>query len=332
MYTKHDCPPDGGNPLRKPLGKTGISVSQIAFGGAPIGFPYGLGVKGESDLLQETDAIAILKQAFENGINFFDTAPNYGRSENLMGKAFKSIRHDVIIATKCPRILDDNGCIYSFKNLKSLITDSLEKSLFALQSDYVDILFLHDYECKNIVNNSDLIYILEDLKKRGCVRSVGISTYGPSDTEAVLCSAHWDVVQLAFNLMDQRELVNFKSLQTKGIGVVVRSALFKGILTDKVDTLHPALISVQNHRQRYFKFINENIKSLYELAIKFILSFDAVSTVLIGIDKADYLEKAIGIFSNSQISETTIKELCELAYPEPEFLNLPKWDKLGWLK
>ena len=62
---------------RSVLGNTGIEVSQIAFGGVEIGLPYGPGIHSEKDMLQETEAIALLLQALDKGVNFFDTARMY---------------------------------------------------------------------------------------------------------------------------------------------------------------------------------------------------------------------------------------------------------------
>ena len=79
--------------LYRLLGRTGIRVSEIAFGGVEIGIPYGIGVNNRSDMLSHTEAVKLLHAAVEGGINFFDTARLYGESEQIMGKAFHDRRH-----------------------------------------------------------------------------------------------------------------------------------------------------------------------------------------------------------------------------------------------
>ena len=77
------------------LGKTGIKVSEIAFGSVEIGMPYGIGIESKKDMLPEKNAIELLNIALDKGINFFDTARMYGDSEHILGKAFKERRKEI---------------------------------------------------------------------------------------------------------------------------------------------------------------------------------------------------------------------------------------------
>lgn len=81
------------------LGQTGIKVSEIAFGGVEIGIPYGIGVSIKTDMISESEAICLLHEAIDSGINIFDTARMYGASESIMGRAFKGRRDQVVICT-----------------------------------------------------------------------------------------------------------------------------------------------------------------------------------------------------------------------------------------
>ena len=70
-------------------------VSEIAFGCASIGAVYGINIRSLGDMLKDKDAVKLLNEALDNGINFFDTAPTYERSENIIGKAFGNRRSEV---------------------------------------------------------------------------------------------------------------------------------------------------------------------------------------------------------------------------------------------
>jgi aryl-alcohol dehydrogenase-like predicted oxidoreductase len=72
--------------------------------------------------------------------------------------------------------------------------------------------------------------------------------------------------------------------------------------------------------------------SLSDLATKFVLSFSDVSSVLVGIDKMEFLNKAVALASGEYLADDMIAKLKQLAYPDPEFLNLAMWDRQGWLK
>src|SRR5687768_14027413 len=110
---------------RRSLGKTGIQVSEVAFGGVEIGIPYGIGVESAADMISEAQAIKLLSASFDSGINFYDTARQYGQSESIIGKAFENKRDQVIIATKCKHFLSENGGIPGYFQLKKIIEASL---------------------------------------------------------------------------------------------------------------------------------------------------------------------------------------------------------------
>ena len=224
---------------QRALGRTGIKVSEISFGGVEIGIPYGIGVDSHDGMLGESEAIKLLHTALDNGINFFDTARMYGRSEGIIGKAFKDRRDEVVIG---------------------------------------------------------------------------------------------DVIQLSFNLMDQRQAELFPYAQQNNIGIMVRSVLLKGILSDRGRNLHPALKSVEEHRNAYDELLNKDVPILSALATKFALSFQEVSSVLIGIDRMQYLQNALTVADGKYLDQNAFAKARELCYPEPEFLDLRQWDKMGWLK
>jgi aryl-alcohol dehydrogenase-like predicted oxidoreductase len=312
------------------LGKTGIAVSEVAFGGVEIGVPYGIGVNSEADMLSRSDAVKLLHEALDKGINFFDTARLYGESESIMGEAFHDRRDKVAIATKCDIFTDTDGSIPSYQILKNRIETSLEKSLSLLKTDHVDIYMLHRADL-GILNNDDVKTIFDQLKQSGKVRSIGASTYTAIETKTAIDKG-WEVIQLAFNLMDQQQAANFDYAQEQGTGIVVRSVLMKGLLSDKGRDLHPELRAVEQHISKYRELLNDEITEISTLATKFALSFKQVSSVLVGIDRSEYLDAAIHSVNGNLLSETDLLKAKTLSYPDPSFLDLPKWDRMGWLK
>jgi aryl-alcohol dehydrogenase-like predicted oxidoreductase len=313
------------------LGNTGISVSEIAFGGVEIGIPYGIGVHDRSDMLSHSDAIKLLHAALDGGINLFDTARLYGESELIMGKAFQDRRDQVILSTKCKHFRNENGSIPPFNILKKTIEDSLHESLGLLRTDYADVFMLHQADLE-ILESEDVSRIFSDLKSSGIVRATGASTYTTDETRTAIESGAWDVVQLPFNLMDQRQQKLFSLAEEKGVALVIRSVLLKGLLSSKGRDLHPALKDVEEHVKKYSGLIKGNIPDLPTLAAKFALSFKEVTSVLVGIDRHEYLIKSLEAADGHYLSESMRSAAMDLEYPEPEFLDLPKWDRLGWLK
>ncbi len=315
------------------LGKTDIEVSKISFGTVALGLPYGIGVIDQSDMLAEDDAIALLRSALEKGVNFYDTALAYGRSEQLIGKAFADCRNKVVICSKSAHLYDPyvGQSLPPPAQIRQKLEDSFKQSLVTLQTDYIDVYMSH-IGTEEVIENDTVIDFYQQLKKKGYIRATGISVYTLQETIKAVETGVWDVIQLAFNLLEQTQLPAIELACDKGVGIVVRSVLFKGILTERGNNLHPALKPVWEHRQKYFAFLNDSVKSLSDLAIRFVLSVKGVSSILIGIDKPVYLESAMQTFSQGLLDDKIVEKLKTLAYPEPEFLNLPKWDRMGWLK
>lgn len=315
---------------KRQLGNTGIQVSEVAFGGVEIGVPYGIGVNSADDMLSTDQSIELLHEAIDKDINFFDTARLYGESEAIMGKAFFDRRDKVILATKCKHFKDADGTIPNYQTLKSTIESSLHESLDFLKTDYVDVFMLHQADV-SILNNDDVKDIFNRLKETGKIRSTGASTYTAAETELAIDKG-WDVIQLAFNLMDQQQERNFKYAEETGTGIVVRSVLMKGLLSDKGRNLHPALKDVEEHINKYKVLLNDEIKEISMLATKFALSFSEVSSVLVGIDRSEYLDKAIQSVTGNLLTNADLQKAKELVYPDHAFLDLPGWDRRGWLK
>ncbi len=311
---------------KRKLGKTGIEVSELAFGCVSLGLPYGIGVNGTADMLPMDESISLLRTAVERGINFFDTARAYGTSEQLLGEAFKGNRDKVVICTKAGHFKSKDA-----DGICKELNASLGESLKQLQTDHVDVFMSHNGTLE-LLANDDIVDSYVKIKKSGIAKAIGVSVYTIEESLAAINSGVWDVVQLPFNLMDQSHAAAFDAAQKKGVGIVVRSVLFKGILTDRGCNLHPELKAVEQHRKLYDQLLSDKAPTLSKLATKFVLSQKGATSVLVGIDKLEYLEDALDVVDGNYLDDQTMTKAKKLAYPDPDFLNLPKWDRMGWLK
>ncbi len=305
-------------------------VSEIAFGGAEIGLPYGMGITSEADMLSQKEAVDLLHASIDIGINFFDTARLYGTSETIMGKAFHDRRERVVIATKCGHFRESDGRIPAAATLRKRIETSLRESLSALQTDYVDVYMVHS-ATQEMLLNEEVTRIFTDLKASGVIRSTGVSLYTVEEARIALESGCWEVVQLPFNLMDQRQEILFNEAVGRGVGIIIRSVLMRGLLTEKGQNLHPALQPVENHIAKYGELVGEAAPDLSSLATRFALSFPAVSSILVGIDRLNYLYQSVEAANGKYLDEKTVGRAKELAYPDPSFLDFTHWDRMGWL-
>ena len=169
------------------LGKTGIRVSEIGYGGGRV--------RPEHD---KKSLVNMIHYAIDCGVNYIDTAPTYGGgySETVIGKAIADRRESCIVATKT-EALDPDG-----------IASDVEGSLKRLNTDYIDVLQFHggwfyEGETEQILNGGGLEKYLK-LKKDGIVRFIGFSADGPSGgTEQLIATGEFDMMQIHYNLMYQ---------------------------------------------------------------------------------------------------------------------------------
>jgi len=322
---------------KRSLGRTGLVVSEIGFGGVEIGIPYGIDPGVGLEAPAEEEAERLLRDALDAGINYFDTARAYGRSEKVMGNAFRGRRDEVLLCTKCSPLCDEKGCLPPPADLRRTIDDSLNKSLAALRTDYVDVYMLHSAHAE-VLDNPAVAEIFLDYKRRQLARAIGVSTYSPEETRKAVESGVWDVVQLPFNLMDQRHGAFFASAVERGVGIVVRSVFLQGILTNRGHRLYeklrrgdPQLKTVEQHRDRYEELLDDKIPTLPDLAVKFVLSHAAVPCVLIGTKRMSHVRTALAAADGRYLEGRELARAKELAYPDPNFLDLGKWLAMGWL-
>ena len=114
---------------KKPLGKTGLSVTRLAYGGMELG------------PVSEATAVTLLNRVLDEGINYIDTSPEYANSEYFIGKAISHRRDEYILATKCCDNMRGNGPMYTFD--QKTVLENVEESLRLLKTDYIDILQIH---------------------------------------------------------------------------------------------------------------------------------------------------------------------------------------------
>ncbi|TBN57677.1 aldo/keto reductase [Glaciihabitans arcticus] len=196
---------------------TDIRLTEIAFGGASLGNLY--------SVTSDEDAAASVAQAWESGIRYFDTAPHYGLglSERRLGAALSShARGDYVISSKVGRLIvpnenptefDDDGFIVpgdlrrEWDFTRDGVLRSVEASLARLDTDYIDILYLHDPDASEIPDAAATgAAALIELRDQGVVRAVGIGSNSASAVAQLFRESDVDLAMLAgrYTLLEQR--------------------------------------------------------------------------------------------------------------------------------
>ena len=263
----------------------GIEISELGFGA------WQLGIESGWKAVSDAEAERMIRTATDHGINFFDTAPNYGMgtSEQRLGKVLKSLdRSKVVINSKFGRL--DNGEV-DFSS--SLIRASVERSLKRLQVECLDSVIIHSPPAELLDGNrNDHYEILERLQEEGKIKAYGASVDFEDEINTLLNTTNAKVIQSFFNILHQDCTRSFDLIQAKGATVIAKIPFDSGWLTGKynADSVFRGVRerwSVEEKRSRAglvdrVKEIVSEHPSLVSAALTFCTSFDAVSTVIPG--------------------------------------------------
>lgn len=192
------------------LGKTGLIVNKNSFGALPI------------QRITKEEAAVILKKAYHNGVNFFDTAVGYSDSEEKIGYALSDVRDHIYIATKTPS-----------KNAEDFWKD-LEKSLSRLKTDHIDVYQFHNPPfCPKPGDGTGLYEAMLEAKKQGKIRFIGITNHRlPVAIEAVE-SGLYDTLQFPFSyLASEKDIDLVKLCKKHNVGFIAMKGMSGGIITN----------------------------------------------------------------------------------------------------
>lgn len=191
------------------IGKTGLSVEKTGFGALPI------------QRVTKEEAVRLLRMAYDGGMEYFDTARAYTDSEEKLGEAFKGMRDKIVIATK---------------TMATKVEDfwaQLETSLRLLQTDYIDIYQFHNpRQCPRPGDGTGLYEAMEEAKKQGKIRFIGITNHRPDTAAEAIASGLYETLQYPFNyLCTDVEMQLMKDTVAAGMGFICMKAMSGGLLS-----------------------------------------------------------------------------------------------------
>lgn len=294
----------------RPLGRSGRETSVIGFGTWPIG-----GARyGSSD---DSDALAALQTGIELGITLFDTAPSYGNghAEELLGKAVKGRRDDVLIVTKGGLIWDEQSNVLGRDSRKERLEQLLDESLRRLHTDYLDLYLIHWPDTETPFEA--VAEALLSLKASGKTRWIGVSNFTGEQVRRLseLVAPEPIIInQVGFNLFDTRWAESsFATCRELGINVMPYGALAHGLLAGAItrDTVFDerdwrrsgmifgqALLTPENREINHqvvdnlSAFAAEIGTTLPQLALAWTLHHDPVAVALVGARTAAEITEA----------------------------------------
>jgi aryl-alcohol dehydrogenase-like predicted oxidoreductase len=326
------------------FGSTGMTVSEIGFGGSRIG-----GFFAENDSRQE--ALTVLRMALDSGITFYDTADLYaqGESESLMGTAFRQRRARVIIATKGGyRLPAQRNILKRIKpllrpvvkalgvkraNLPSSVsgtlsqdfspaylTSALEASLKRLRTDYVDLYQLHSPRAPFLQSDSfhEALGTLDKLKGQGKIRFYGVATEVPEDAPYCLCAPGISSLQVGFGLLDLEALDQgtLAAAAARGLAIIARGCFGGGLLKDSLDEQQLKAATPKWQRILALRSLGKSTnRSVLDIALQFSRRTSAVNVTLLGMRTEGHLRDNLRHFQAPSLSPEEYMALRNLDFP-----------------
>ena len=264
------------------LGKTELLVSRLGAGLAEIGF--------ELTLSEVKQAELVLNTALDLGINFLDTSACYGISEELIGRTVAHRRAEYVLATKCGHVAGEyKGEPWTAQT----VTDSIDRSLKRLRTDYLDLVQLHSCGV-DVLERGEVIEALLAARDAGKTRFVGYS----GDNEAALWaveSGHFDTLQTSFNLVDQRARFElFPKAVEREMGIIAKRPI--------ANAAWSATRSPSSYAEPYFHRaqamtepgpIPDAPENGVLLALGFVAAHDEVNTMIVGTKNPAHMRQNI---------------------------------------
>jgi len=271
-------------------------MNKLALGTAQFGLDYG--VTNSEGKVQVEEVELILGCAKENSINTLDTAASYGNSEEVLGSIGIS---DFQIITKT----------IPLKNGVDEVIKHFQQSLTFLNKSSVNGLLIHHFNEIEHKNFNTLFKELTELKRQGLVNKIGFSTYTPEQVDFLLKNFDFDLIQVPFNIFDNRLIQGgqLQALNNKGMEVHARSVFLQGVLLD-FNNLSNYFSPWKKEFSIYQETVKDNGLSLLECALNFVLNIREIDKVLLGVNSERQLKEIVqAVKRRSNLSAYPINDI-----------------------
>lgn len=285
---------------KRTLGRTGLEVTQLGYGAMEVRGNRIWGGRPCSDEQAET----ILNAVLDAGINFIDTANDYGKSEMYMGQFLSKKQDAFYVATKCGCTMtfagdhDETPHIWTRDNIRRNVADSLMK----MRVDYVDILQLHNPDVETTEKNN-LVDVLKELQSEGVVHHIGCSSTSPHLATYIDWGV-FDVFQIPYSALERQHENLITKAAEGGAGIIIRGGVARG---------EPG--SGLGGEDRWAKFERAKLDELLDkgetrtgFLLRFTLTHPHCDTTIVGTMNPDHLKENLDIAAKGPLSADVYAE------------------------
>jgi aryl-alcohol dehydrogenase-like predicted oxidoreductase len=268
------------------LGRTGLEVTKLGYGAMEL--------RGLEHFrrLSAGEASALLNGVLDSGINYIDTSPDYGYSEELIGRHLSARRGEFCLATKCGCPIEPPDVPYEKRQPHSFSRENIragvEQSLARMKTDYLDVVQFHLSPTRAVLEDNDSIAELEALRSEGKVRFIGMSGTMPELEEHIEMGV-FDVFQIPYSVVEREHEQLIGEAARRGAGIVIRGGVARGIIVKDESIIddYPEFLQA-GFRARRRLWLETRIDDLLdgmspmEFMLRFTISNPDMTTTIVG--------------------------------------------------
>lgn len=305
-----------------------MPISKISLGTAQLGMEYGIAnVDRKPDF---SIAINILDYSWKNGINSFDTSPLYGNSEEIIGSFISSRikkKKNLTIISKLPSV--DKKLDFTYNNLYNYIVKKIKKSLNKLKLNCIPIYLLH-HAPDIYIKDGLVIKCLNQIKKEGLIKQIGISTYNLKEVKETLKFREIDVIQLPLNIFDHRLIKSglLKKLNKYGYSIFARSIYLQGLFFLSPEKLPDYLKIAKQPLIKLRDLAKEYRIDIAKLAFLYVRDLPEITSLVIGAENINQLANNLKYLDEKPLSSELSKIIIEeFSDQSDKIINPSLWNK-----
>lgn len=286
---------------KRTLGNTGLEVTQLGYGSMGLRGPNTWGVR----VVDDEDADKFLNLVLDSGINFIDTAPDYGASEARIGRAISSRRSEFYLATKC-------GCDYVQHDdhidvvhtwTREVLERNIETSLARMQTDYIDLLQFHGGDAETL-EREGLIDLLVDFRSQGLIRHIGSSSSLPN-LPGMIQLGVFETFQIPYSCLAPQHHDVINQAAETGAGIIIRGGIAHGGPDAEIE--RPALNDIWS-TAGLDELLAEDMTRA-ELIVRYTLSHPHCHTSIVGTCSESHLAENLASISRGPLSDSLYNDI-----------------------
>ncbi len=281
------------------LGRTGLPVTKLGYGAMELRgvdhFPR----------LSAKEASTLLNGVLDAGINYIDTSPDYGYSEQIIGEQLAHRRNEFFLASKCGCPIEAPDVPHTQRKphdfCRANVRAGVEQSLRLMKTDYLDVVQFHISPSRAVLEANDSIAELLKLRDEGKLRFIGISATLPELPEHIAMGV-FDVIQMPYSVVEREHEALMHEAAQRGAGIVIRGGVARGITVkdESVIDAYPAFLQAA-FRERRRRWLNAKVEDLLdgmspmEFMLRFTLSNPDMNTTIVGTANPAHLAANVAV-------------------------------------